>query len=653
MCGVAGYARLTVAQSIDQAVLERMNSAQAHRGPDGSGIWLSQKMGIGLAHRRLSIVDTSPAGLQPMSNADQSVVVCFNGEIYNHRILRTELESYGYVYRSQSDTETIIYAYQQWGIDCLDRFDGMFALIIVDTKRNELYIARDRIGIKPIYFSLMGGMLSFASEMKALWQLPWLSKQINRQGVSHYLTFLVPPAPMTMYQGIYKLPAGYYLKLDAQRTISFVQWYTVLAALPIDGFVFPETEEQCIQQIRTLMHESVQKRMMADVPVGAFLSGGLDSSLIVGLMARHTTRVKTFNVSFENSGDRDERRWARTVANHFATEHHEIVLNEQQAFSFFQKMVQMEDEPIGDCVSVPIYFICELAKRSGITVMLTGEGADELFCGYDTYAKYLAWDRTWRQSQTYMPATLRGCAAEMFCAYYQQLPARAALLRTWAQGQELFWTGATAFYDAWKKSIIYPETDKEEHDPIVAQLLPSFQQSDASYAYVDYLRQQVMTHHAQAGSFTHMLYRELQHRLPELLLTRLDKMSMAASIEGRVPFLDPKLVAYAVKIPQALQLKNGVTKYLLKKAAEGIVPDAIIYRKKIGFAAPVTGWFKKGDYFKPYFKELVHDNRQKWSGLLNIAAIDKLRVAHEQEQADFGYQLWVLQHLLAMDSNHG
>lgn len=651
MCGVAGYARLTASHAIDEQLLAKMHTAQAHRGPDGAGIWLSHELGIGLSHRRLSIVDTSAAGAQPMTNKDQSIIVCFNGEIYNHHVLRKELESYGYEYRSNCDTETIVYAYQQWGIDCLQRFDGMFALTIVDAKRNELYLARDRIGIKPLYFSLTAGMLSFSSEIKALWQLPWLAKEINRQAVSHYLTFLVPPAPLTLYKNIYKLPAGHYLKLDAQRTVSCTQWYSVLALLPQHDAVFADSEQQCIETIRTLMQQAVGKRMMADVPVGAFLSGGVDSSLIVGLMAQHTDRVKTFNISFD-TGQRDERFWARKVADHFKTEHHELVIDEQQAFSFFQTMVSMQDEPIGDCVSVPIYFICQLAKQAGVTVMLTGEGADELFCGYDTYAKYIAWDRVWRQTQTYIPATVRGCAAQLVTTCYQHMPARAALVHTWAQGQELFWSGATAFYDSWKQTLVHAyDHDEYDYDQVVHQLLPGMKQTPDSHEYVDYLRRQVVARNPKATIFTHMLYRELQHRLPELLLTRLDKMSMAASIEGRVPFLDHHMVKYALTIAQDMHLKNGVTKYLLKKACEGILPDEIIYRKKVGFAAPVATWFKKGSYFKPYFKELIHDKRQPWGDVLNLAAIDKLRIAHEQERGDFGYQLWVLQNLMATDAH--
>lgn len=646
MCGVAGYARLTTLQTIEAQLLNKMHTAQAHRGPDGSGIWMSHTLGIGLSHRRLSIVDTSLAGAQPMSNDDQSVIVCFNGEIYNHRALRAELESYGHVYQSNCDTETIVYAYQQWGIDCLQRFDGMFAVVIVDAKRNELYLARDRIGIKPLYFSMMGGMLSFASEMKALWQLPWMSKQINRHAVSHYLTFLVPPAPLTLYQGIYKLPAGKFLKLDSARNVSFVQWYKLLELLPAQDFVFPDTEEQCIATIAELMHESVEKRMISDVPVGAFLSGGLDSSLIVGLMSQHTDRLKTFTVAFENS-DRDERVWARKVADHFGTDHHELVIDEQQAFNFFHAMVQMQDEPIGDCVSVPIYFIAQMAKQAGVTVMLTGEGADELFCGYEMYAKYLAWNSMWQQSQRYIPAYMRRGAARMAAAYQPHIPARAALLHTWAQGQELFWGGAIVFYDAWKQEMLGRCFAYE--DPIVAQLLPGIVQTEQSYAYVDYVRKEVAAHNPHASTLTHMMYRELQHRLPELLLTRLDKMTMAASIEGRVPFLDPKLVAYALKIPQHMQIKNKVTKYLLKKACQGILPDDIIYRKKVGFAAPVTQWFKKGSYFKPYFADLIHDKGKLWADVLNLNAIDKLRLANEKENVDFGYQLWVLQNLMATD----
>lgn len=648
MCGLAGYARLSSRLSMDASLLDAMQRCLMHRGPDGSGIWLSDDSGMGLAHRRLSIVDVSAAGLQPMISNDGTVVVAWNGEIYNHQKLRKELEALGYVYRSQSDTETILYAYQAWGIACLEKFEGMFAIALVDTKRNELYLVRDRIGIKPLYFSLDGGMLSFASEIKALWVLPWMRKEVNQRAVSHYLTFLVPPAPMTLYKGVYKLPAGHYLKLDAKRVVSFCAWYSVLTYIPQASYQFPATEEQCVATVTSLLRKSVTKRLMADVPIGAFLSGGVDSSLIVGLMAEQTDRVKTFNISFDD--ERDERVWARKVARHFNTEHHELVIGEQEAFNFFQKMVYHQDEPIGDCVSVPIYYVSKLAKESGVTVMLTGEGADELFCGYPMYAKYLAWDPLWRQSQRYVPAVVRRQAASLVGAWYKNVPGRVALVQTWAQGQELFWGGAVIFNDYWKQELTVGFAS-EDPDPIVAQLYPGFAQTANSYDLIAYLHNQLVKHNPQASPFTHMLYRELHHRLPELLLTRLDKMTMAVGIEGRVPFLDPHLVQYALTIPQELQLKHGVTKYVLKKAAESILPHEIIYRQKIGFAAPVTHWFRHGTYFRPYLRELMHEKRRAWGTLFKFDAIEKMYNEHQASRADFGYQLWVIQNMLASDSN--
>jgi asparagine synthase (glutamine-hydrolysing) len=398
------------------------------------------------------------------------------------------------------------------------------------------------------------------------------------------------------------------------------------------------------------MEQSVEKRMMADVPVGAFLSGGLDSSLTVGLMSRSVDRVKTFNITFDTSFEKDERHWARAVANSFGTEHHEIVIDEKMAFQAFEKIIGMQDEPIGDCVSIPIYCIANYAKQAGITVMLTGEGADELFCGYDTYAKYMAWDPWWRRSQTYIPASVRRWATDVVSVNQKKVPARVALCKAWAEGQELFWSGATAFYDAWKDEICYADSFSDAIDPIVTALSPGLAQAGTGATCVEYRYKELTQHNPTASSFNHILYRELTHRLPELLLTRFDKMTMMAGIEGRVPFLDPQLVAYALTIPQQLQIQNGITKYVLKKACETILPPDIIYRKKIGFAAPVTHWFKKGTYFKPYFKELISNARQNhWCDLLNSAALEKLCHTHEKGDADFGYQLWVLQNILATD----
>ena len=330
MCGFAGYLNLSNARcSFDDAVIDRLQQSLYHRGPDGFSTWKSERHQAALVFRRLSIVDLSDNGMQPMLDDEQTVVMSFNGEIYNHRIIRKQLETLGYRYRSHSDTETLLYAYKEWGIQFIERLEGMFAIAILDLATNELYLIRDRIGVKPLYFSLHGGYLSFASEIKALWQLPWMNKSILKSSLYHYLTFMATPAPITLYEGIYKLPPSFYCKVDAQKQITFHEWYSPITSISDEERSSFENEQFCVDGIRTLLRKSIEKRMMADVPFGVFLSGGLDSSLNVALMAQLTDRVKTFNVSFSDGPEYDEVAWARKVAKLYNTEHHEIVISEK------------------------------------------------------------------------------------------------------------------------------------------------------------------------------------------------------------------------------------------------------------------------------------------------------------------------------------
>ena len=646
MCGIAGYINLNNKHfSIDWRLLQQVGAVLAHRGPDGAGVWACEQRQISLVHRRLSIVDLTDAGKQPMTDADDTVVITFNGEIYNYLALKAELEGCGYRFKSKTDTEVILYAYKQWGIDCLHRLDGMFAFALFDKRRNELYLVRDRVGIKPLYFSLQAGILSFASEIKALWQLPWVEKKIKPDAVSHYLTYLATPAPMTLYDGIYKLPAGFYIKVDKQRAVTFREWYDPVAKAGKEKFRDFEDESFCIEGIRSLLKESVTKRMMADVPVGVFLSGGVDSSLNVALMAEYTDKLNTFNVSFADGPELEERAWARKVANHFGAEHHELIITEKEAFDFFDKMVHHQDEPLGDSVCVPLYYVAQLAKDAGVTVVQIGEGADELFCGYPMYAHYLDMHRYWNLSQRYMPAIARKGLSCAVSKLYSQHSNRRDLLQSWADGRALFWSGAVVFSELSKRDVLHNGI-QHEPDPILEQMYPGFPQSLDSYAIADYHRARFLTQDPRAHFLKEMIYLELKHRLPELLLMRVDKMAMAASVEARVPFLDHKLVEFALQIPQKFKYRNGVTKYILKKAAEKFLPHEVIYRKKMGFAAPVTRWFKDGSYFKSYMHDMLHTKNNPWADFIDCNVVERMMRDNEQGVYNYSYHLWALHNLM-------
>lgn len=648
MCGIAGYLNLSKSNfTVDESLLDKMQQTITHRGPDGYRIWSSERHQLGLAYRRLSIIDLSDAGFQPMFDQEKTIAVCCNGEIYNYQRIRKELEARGYIFQSHSDTEVIVHAYKEWGIECLEKFEGMFAIVIADLHRNELYLVRDRIGIKPLYFSPQSGVLSFASEIKAFWQLPWIRKEINTQGLYHYLTYMVTPAPMTLYKEVYKLPAGYYAKVDNKRNISFKQWYNPLMPDTLFTAQDYKNEATCIKNIRKILQNSVQKQLMSDVPLGAFLSGGIDSSLIVALMSQYSKNVKTFNVSFADGPEFSEISWARKVARKFNTDHHEIIISEKEAFDFFEKMVYHQDEPLADCVCIPLYYVSKLLKDSGVTVVLVGEGSDELFCGYNSYARYIdLYNRYWKHSQKFIPAFAKKGIYHIAATMLPDQVHYLDLIKNWSKNRSLFWSGAIALPDHLKNNLLNHQSTVI-CDPIINAIYPGLQQTLDSYAIVDYHLQNLKKHRPDVDFLTSMIYLEFKQRLPELLLMRVDKMAMATSVEGRVPFLEHAMVEYALKMPSQWKYKDGVTKYILKKAAEGILPHDVIYRKKVGFAAPTMRWFKEGKYFKPYFRDILHSKHNQWNEFIDVRAIDKLFNQNLQKNQEYSLQLWTLQNLMA------
>ncbi len=650
MCGLGGYINLSKRSFIpDQSLLERMQQQVAHRGPDGYRIWTDNQHGVGFFHRRLSILDLSEAGFQPMMDKKQSVIVMCNGEIYNHPELRKELESLGYTYSSNSDTETIVYAYKEWGIKkTLQKLNGMFSIVIFDKRTNEFYLIRDRLGIKPLYFSVEGDILSFASEIKALWPLPWITKELNPQALYHYLTYMITPAPMTLYKGVYKLPASHYLKINAQKEYTFHEWYTPMQPEIVYDKKLVNNEQFCVDTLRTMLRDSVKQQMMSDVPYGVFLSGGIDSSLNVALMSEFTPQVKTFNVSFDDGPEYSEVQWARKIARQFNTEHHELVISEKEAFDFFEKMVYHQDEPLADCVCIPLYYVSKLLRDAGVVVVQVGEGSDELFCGYSSYANYLDYyNRYWKPSQKFIPAFAKQTAYQLLSTLFPQKQNRLAMIKNWADGKSFFWSGATAFSENWKKNIVPSAYLHNNHDEMVEKIYPGFNQLFDSYAIVEYHLNQLKKHTKDADFLTSMIYLELKHRLPELLLMRVDKMTMATSVEARVPFLDHRLVEFALQIPASLKYKNGITKYILKKACEGILPYDTIYRKKMGFAAPTKRWFKEGSYFKPYFQDILHSKNKMWHEFLDVGAVTSIFEQHQKPEFEYSVQLWTLQNLIA------
>lgn len=655
MCGIAGLfvsKHATEPSASLQSALEAMNASMRHRGPDGDGFWVSDDQTIGLAHRRLAIVDLSADAAQPMSNADETLQLTFNGEIYNHVTLRKDLEALGHQFKTDhSDSEVLIHGFREWGIDGLvNRLDGMFAFAIWDTQTRKLTLARDRIGIKPVYFSRHNGIFRFASEIKALLSDPHLPRTTNHTALNHYLSFMISPAPLTLFEGIYKLPAAHILEIDIDGQMAARRYWD---ALP-DKQPPEITEKEAIAGIRDRLEAAVEKRLMSDVPFGVFLSGGIDSSANVALMSKHMDRsVDTFTVGFKDHTDLNELEYAQQIAKKYKTNHHEILVDENDMLAYLDDLVHHQDEPIADWVCVPLYFVSKLAKDSGVTVVQVGEGADEQFCGYDSWMTYLrTYSSFWDPYTKYVPGFLRsfiGQLARTFAPSKRAAGAQMAeALNRAGTGHDLFWSGANAFWNVHKSRALghnWQNGSSFATDLAGSGLdltgLASTNSGDIINGYLDDLKKSP----GHGDHLGRMSYNDFRLRLPELLLMRVDKISMSTSVEGRVPFLDHQLVEYTQNLPQGLKIKGGIKKHLLKEAVKDLLPDEIIHRKKMGFAAPVDQWLK-GDFGKRAEETILNCQLVK-EAVLNRDYITARFKEHRSGGADHALHLWTLFNLCA------
>lgn len=577
MCGIVGsFVSAGSTFRVTDEYLTRMRDTMVHRGPDGGANYITPDGRLGLGHRRLSIIDLSNVANQPMSNADGTLWLAFNGEIYNHAEIRAELQALGQTCwkTDHSDTEVILHAFERWGIDCLGRFRGMFAIALWDARKRQLWLVRDRLGIKPLYISQHHGRLTFASEIKALLQDPDQRRMVNEEALYHYLSFITTPAPQTLFDGIQKLPPGTWMRIDETGHIVQHRYWDVWNHATDLGHL---SEEELAERIREELRTAVKLRQVADVPVGVFLSGGIDSSTNAALFSENTTsRVKTFTIGYETEYDSytNELHYARMMAERVGAEHHEMLLNVDHLLEFLPRMIQLQDEPIGDPVCVPVYYVSKLARDNGVIVCQVGEGADELFWGYPTWKLKL---RLQRADDLPVPNFLKrqALAGMRILGKSHGLPYEA--LRRSTLGQPVFWGGVDAFTERQKSRLLSPRLQRR---------FANYSSWEAIKPIHDRFRQNAW----EASNLNWMSYLDLNLRLPELLLMRVDKMSMGVSLEGRVPFLDHKFVELAMSIPEATKTKNGTLKHILKKSVRGLIPDELIDRKKQGFGVPVHEW---------------------------------------------------------------
>jgi asparagine synthase (glutamine-hydrolysing) len=603
MCGIVGSFKPGGPGS-GADIVARMRDKMSHRGPDGAGLWGAPDRSCTFGHRRLSIIDLSTDASQPMVTDDGTVALIFNGEIYNHADIRTELEALGkYRWRTDhSDTEMLLHAYEEWGLDSVNRFYGMFALAVYDGRdpgRPVVHLVRDRVGIKPLYLTkTAAGEWLFASEIRALLAHPDVTPEMDRTAFWHYLTFIVAPAPLTMFRGIFKIPAGYRVTIDARGHAGATQWWD---CRPDASRLLTEqdlSEPEAVAELTRLLKQAVARRMVSDVPFGVLLSGGVDSSLNVALMSELMNRpVTTFTIGYEGKEDYNEFQYARRIAARYQTDHHETLINREEAQNFLPLLVRLQDEPIADNVCIPLYFLSRLVKQSGTTVVQVGEGADENFLGYwwcehyrqkyeSVYRPARNGARGWRRLLAGVKARTPGLSGEDL-----------EIQRRAEAGQELFWGGAVCWWGEMRKRLTpNPGPFVQAVDCPVNGLLPeSFATLDSHAVVREYLAP-LDGRLREPEVLQKIPYLEMKLRLAEHLLMRVDKLTMAHAVEARVPFLDHDVVDFSTRLPASYKLRDGVGKRILKKAVEPYIDHDMIYRRKQGFGAPMEEWFREGDF---------------------------------------------------------
>lgn len=647
MCGIVGIIHLNNQTPIKEDLFVSMCDEMSHRGPDGDGFHFSGKINqekitqlkserpsskitskesdhtIFLGHRRLSIIDLNPLAAQPMSTADQKIWIVFNGEIYNHAELRKELVAKGHQFiTDHSDTECIINAYKEWGIDCIHRFRGMFAFCLWDEEKETAWLIRDRIGIKPLYYTIHDGKLYFASEIKAFLKDKTIPRGINEEGLYNYLSFLTVPAPQTLFKDIYKLPAGHRIKIHKGKVSETEQYWDVFDNVKM---MKDKPEKEITSELIDKLRESVKYRLESDVPVGVFLSGGIDSSTNAALFSEIAKEpVRAFSIGYANDEKlesyKNEFVYSRRVAKDLACDYHELELTQKDLIDFLPRLIHLQDEPIADPVCVPLYFLSKLARDNGVTVCQVGEGSDELFWGYETWKRAL---KLQEADDIPIPNFLKKAGLLLMKALRKDGSQYYEYLRRGSLDIPVFWGGAEAFSEAQKSKL----------------LSKSFKQKFKNYTSWEILKPYYKKYKESAPEQSHlnwMTYLDLKLRLPELLLMRVDKMSMGVSLEGRVPFLDHVFVEYAMSIPAKVKTKNDESKHILKEAVKGIIPDEIIYRKKQGFGAPIYEWFL--DELGPIAKEKI----KKFNDATQVFSDDYLQQLYERKE---GHLVWYLLNL--------
>ena len=616
MCGIVGLHYYDRDRRVPFGVVKAMADSIRHRGPDDEGFYVEGNIGLG--HRRLSIIDLS-TGKQPIGNEDGTCQIVFNGEIYNYKALRADLEGKGHVFRTHSDTEAIVHCYEEYGDDCVTRLNGMFAFAIWDSRKHRLFLARDHLGIKPLYYHASADRISFGSELKAVLEEGGIDRTLDLAALDAYFSYMFIPDPLTIFASVRKLPAGHSLACENGKVVLKRFWDVTNRGDP------GEKEERVAEELEALLIDAVKGQLMSDVPLGVFLSGGIDSSSLVGLMAESTDSIKTFSLS-GGQGLFNELPFARIVANRYRTEHHELVVPESSLETLLPKVVGLLDEPFADSSVIPTYLVSQLAREK-VKVALSGEGGDELFAGYTWHRKHMAIDRY----RNLVPGVIReGVLANYLGKLGISGSSFGKFVRMARSLNRSSLQSPASCFDMLRR--LFPETQKAQVYGSRMAVSPEARIHAYQVAY---------ERNGSTSELDNALYADLKVYLTGDLLTKVDRMSMANSLEVRVPFLDYRVAELAARLPQGFKLRGKTSKYILRKSMDKRLPDAIKNRKiKRGFSVPVHEWFRSG--LKDYAAEILLDRKTATRGYLRPEGVRKMLDDHCRLNAPYGDQIFLM-----------
>lgn len=617
MCGITGYLKLDEHAQVDDTLLAKMNQAQFHRGPDEGDQYVDDY--VGLAHRRLSIIDLS-SGQQPMSSNCGDYVIVFNGEVYNFLQIRAQLITLGYTFNTHSDTEVILNAYIEWGPQSVEKLNGMFSYVIWQKSMRACFITRDRLGIKPLFYTVIDQVFYFASELKSLKLIPNLDKQVDVKALEQYFAFGYVAEPNTIYQSVNKLSPGHTIYFETpQSPMKVSQYWDVSYAKQTDL-----SEQEYIEQAVTQLKKSVDSHMMAEVPLGSFLSGGVDSSAVVAMMSQVSEQtVKTCSIGFDVK-DYNETDFARMVAKRYNTDHQENIVQSDD-FDLLDMLAELYDEPYADSSAMPTYRVCELARKK-VTVCMSGDGADELLAGYRRYALMMNEQKV----RDKIPSAIRKAIFKPLGKLYPKLDWAPRFLRAKTTFQSLamdivegYFHGVSIMNDEQRKALF----SSKVHEQLAGyHALDVFRQHEANFDGDDPL--------------SLIQYLDIKTYLVGDILTKVDRASMAHSLEVRVPFLDHEFVEWSAQVPPRMRLKAGQGKYVLKKAMEEHLPHDVLYRSKMGFRVPLTDWFRGP--LKEKLKDALLSQEMCESGLFNMNTIRQWIDDHQSGRKEYSAPLWTL-----------